>query len=184
MGLLWKNLITVLACLAAVSCSNAVVVHDGRSFFYDPGEFEEATRKGAIETVVKGNPFDVDKVSFDASVLKLMNGQSRVYGVKFVQKPNSQTDPRFRVVVAFNLPISAGSISICRDTAKLPSTSQGGNLNILMIFCKGDDAKSNARATVREIKSSDDPKFARVVKQLTYFMSPDDDLLRQREYDD
>lgn len=179
-----KRLFPLFACFFAAACANAVVVHDWRSFFYVPGEFEHATRKGAIQTIVAGNPFDGNKSEFDARIFNLMLGQSRVLDVKFVGKPAPQTDPRFRVVVAFNLPTSSGNSSICRDAAKLSSAPKVANMDILMVFCDGNYIKSNARATVKGIKSIDDPKFARVVRQLTYFMTPDDDLLRQRQYHD
>ena len=82
----------------------AAVVQDvpaprGSNFEREP---EPATIKGAILTIIAGNPFGGPQKAFDDLVRRLMYGQSRELPADFVASHNEQTIPPHKVVVAFN----------------------------------------------------------------------------------
>jgi hypothetical protein len=69
---------------------------------YFEREPEPATIKGAILTIIAGNPFGGPQKDFDDLVRRLMYGQNRELPTDFVASRNGRTIPPHKVVVAFN----------------------------------------------------------------------------------
>lgn len=69
---------------------------------YFEREPQPATIKGAILTIIAGNPFGGPQKYFDDLVRRLMYGQNRESPADFVASHNERTTPPHKVVVAFN----------------------------------------------------------------------------------
>lgn len=172
-----------LAALAGVlalgGCSN-IWVSDSPPprYGYNDGDFEYANHKGAIVTQIVGNPFNVPDDQFRAAALAQMQGQNRGTPAKFVLSPSNETLAPYKVVAAFNMPANVDGYDLCKGPGALPpSPKRTGPVTLGMAFCFGDEVKSDARGSVSNLRSIDDPSFAELVRQVTLAMLPSTDGL-------
>jgi hypothetical protein len=84
---------------------------------YYNGDFEYATRNGAIRTEVIGTPFAVTPDALKSRVLGLMKGQNRGKPAEFVTQNGDKTDAAYKVVAAFNLRPNYGGYDLCKYSA-------------------------------------------------------------------
>lgn len=170
---------SALLALTLVGCSADVLTYDafGDRGGYYAGELDYAGRKGAIHTVIAGNPFGGDKAKFDAYVLDQMQGQNRGMSAKFVPSEGPQTDPLYKTVVAFNMPKNIDPNRMCREGANLPSQNDGSTVHMAIAFCEGDQSKSDASGVAYRVAGLNDPKFTRLVHETTFVMIPDENQL-------
>jgi hypothetical protein len=171
-----KVFATVIATLAIAGCS-FVVVEDlpGPRANYFDGDFEYATHKGAIVTMVAGNPFGLPKQQFDDAVRRNLASSVIIGTAKFVADPSEETLAPFKVVVAFNTASSIDNYDLCEKGANTPIASHPGQMNVKMAFCDGDNLKSGSVAWVGGASSVDDRKFKDLVKQAAISMLPSQD---------
>ena len=125
--------------LVGLGACSGVVVDDlpGPRYNYFDGDFEYATRDGAIVTVITGNTFGMPKAQFDKIVLDNMQGQNRGPPARFVATPEKgKTDPLYKVVVAFNPAKSVSGWEMCKDVEKTPTDSTiKDNAEMAIAFC-------------------------------------------------
>ncbi len=167
-----------LLTLGLGACADAVLVQDspGPRHAYFDGDFEYATRDGAVVTEVAGNPFAMPKDRFDAAVRRLMYGQTEGLPVSFVERPASgKTDPAYKVVVAFNALPWVSGFELCEKGSLTPTRTGGGELNMAIAFCIGDSLKSDTSGFTSAVAGPDTPRFARLVRQVTLALIPTQD---------
>lgn len=168
---------TALAALLSGCSGDFVAVSDhavpAPSYF--DGDFEYATRKGAIRTEVIGQPFVITPDALMARVLPLMDGQNRGRPANFVATSGEDTDPVYKVVAAFNLSGGYSGRDLCRGTAGLPLRGPAMPATLDMAFCIGDQLKTEAQGRVGVVSGPDDPKFAALVRQTTLALIPAQD---------
>ena len=170
------RLIPLVVSLVAAGCTGVVVQDNpnprGRYFV---GDFDYAAGKGAIETIVVGNPFGGPKPAFDNHVRDLMRHQNRGVPAEFVAGQNGRTSPLYKVVVAFNLPRDFPNYNMCKSPTGMPSQHHTGKLDIAIAFCEGDEVKSDTTGYATDVQSANDPKFAELVRYATLYMVSDFD---------
>ena len=167
--------------LIAGGCTGVVVQDDpGPRGGYVIGDFDYAAGKGAIETIVTGNPFGGPKQAFDERVRALMKHQNRGVPAEFVAGQSDRTDPLYKVVVSFNLPRAFPNYNMCKDSKALPSEQHPDRLDIAIAFCYGDQVKSDTTGWVENVRDIDDPKFAKLVRSATLYMLTDYDYRQDR----
>jgi hypothetical protein len=168
-----KFLPTIAAALVVTGCS-AIFVEDipGPRANYFDGDFEFATHKGAIVTVVAGNPFGSSKDQLDRLVRQDLDASVLIGTSKFVVAPGENTVAPFKVVVAFNTAPSISNSNLCALGANTPTVRQTGEVNVKMAFCDGDHLKSGSAAWVFGSSSVDDRKFRDLVKQAAVALLP------------
>lgn len=166
-------------CLAILTAAcGAVVVQDspGPRFSYFDGDFEFATRKGAIVTDVAGNPFGMNQRQFADIIRNTMRGQVDVATkADFVASGNDATAPPYRIVVAFNPPPRIDNFDLCKQRTETPSLTGTRDLKVRMAFCFGDTLKSGSAAWLSDVSSLEDPRFADLVRKATLAMIPTQD---------
>ncbi len=174
-----KNILHIgavsLLALGLGACTGMVVVQDspGPRHAYFDGDFEYATRDGAIVTEVAGNPFAMPKQRFDDAVRRLMDGQTLGPPVTFANGPTpGKTDPHYKVVVAFNAPPGVSAFDLCRKGAATPTRGTGGEVNMAIAFCIGDDLKSDTSGFTSSVAGSGAPRFAQLVREVTLALIP------------
>ena len=176
-SLLRFGAISLLA-FGLAACTNAVLVLDSagpRHSYYD-GDFEYATRNGAIVTEVVGNPFAMPKDRFDTEVRRLMYGQNEGLPVSFVERPASgKTDPAYKVVVAFNALPRVSGFELCEKGHLTPIRTGAGELEMTIAFCIGDSLKSDAMGYTSTVASPESPRFVELVHEVTLSLIPRQD---------
>lgn len=176
--------IFAIAMLSVLAGCSAVVVQDAPPprGFYQEREFDLATLKGAIVTLVLGNPFGEPKAEFDALVRKLMYGQNREQKAEFVASPGERTTPPYKVVVGFNVDRAVSPNTMCANPQGVATRPEEKRLRIDIAFCYGDRAKSDTSGYVDGVTGTSDPKFAELIRRATYTMLPDENLMnRERD---
>jgi hypothetical protein len=140
---------------------------------YYNGDFEYATRNGAIRTEISGKPFAAAQDALDARVRTLMKHQNRGTPADFVAADGERTDPAYKVVVVFNMKRGYSGEDVCRlGASKVPTTGAGQTTVTMITFCFGDDMKTWAEGRVNGVSGPDDPKFAALVRQTTLSLIP------------
>jgi hypothetical protein len=172
-----STLITSLAAISALALSGCqfVMVEDSpgpRTSYYD-GDFEYAGHKGAIYTIVRGNPFGGPQEKFAKIVRATMKNRARAgRPVSFIGKQDETTYKPYKVVVGFN-PGNRDGDDLCKS-ADYPQ-SRGDTTKVVMTFCFGDSLKSSSTGWVDGLKSVNDANFAKLVKETTNAMIPTQD---------
>ena len=175
-----RSLLKSLAIMGAIgtilSACNLVIVEDrvGPGWSYYDGDLHYATHEGAILTHVTGNPFGMAQPAFAETVRKMMYGQTEGVPVEFVATANDKTLAPFKVVMAFNAPLSVDGHDLCETGDRTVSIPSGETLRASIAFCEGDRLKSDSYARVSGVKGIDDPKFRELVEQITRAMVPPD----------
>ena len=163
--------------LLATACTGVLIEDapglDSRASYYR-GEFDYATRNGAIMTTIVGNPFAAPKPGFDARVVGLMKEQNRGVPAEFVAAHGARTDPVFSVVVAFNMAPGISPNRLCREPATVQTAPHSRDLRMSAAFCHGDALQSDAAGVAYQLAGPDDPKFAELVRGVTNAMVPID----------
>lgn len=162
--------------LALAGCS-LVIVQDtpGPRANYFDGDFEFATNKGAIVTLVAGNPFGLPKQQFDNAIRRDMARSVTVGRADFVATPGEKTVAPFKVVVAFNTAAGIDNRQLCELGAQTPTLPHRGEINVKMAFCDGDRLKSGSSAWVTGASAADDKRFKDLVKQAAISLLPAQD---------
>jgi len=172
--------LTALTVMGAASlvlgACNMVIVEErvGPGWSYYDGDLSYATHKGAIVTHITGNPFGGAQPAFAETVRRMMYGQPEGRPVEFVASANDKTLAPFKVVLAFNAPLSVDGHDLCETGDRTAAGPTGTTLRASIAFCEGDSLKSDAYARVDGIKGIDDPKFQELVQQITRSMVPPD----------
>lgn len=159
------------------ACVDTVVVHEPVfSQGYYEGAYEYAASKGEVRTVVDGNPFNVDKRSFDATVTQQMTGANYGPRATFTTRASPNTLQAFKVVMAFNAPPGFATRELCADGAEplnAPPSNRG--VSVLAAFCQYDTLLSEAEGYVLAAGGPNDPTFRNLVRQVTGSLFPVDD---------
>jgi len=171
-GVLWA----AAAALALAGCT-FVIVEDmpGPRANYFDGDFEYATSKGSIVTVVAGNPFGLPKDQFDDAIRRDLTKFVTVGTAKFVANAGPDTIAPFKVVVAFNTEPRISKGDLCKHGASTPVVSLQGETNVKMVFCDGDRVKSGSAAWVHGASGAGDRRFKDLVKQAAVVLIPAQD---------
>jgi hypothetical protein len=65
---------------------------------------------------------------------------------------------------------------MCADPGALRSVPQEKPLRIDIVFCYGDDAKSNTGGYANNVSKTADPNFSALICQATFAMLPEEGL--------
>ena len=179
---LWKCI--PAAAILLTGC-DAVIVEDYPSVptNFHQGEFDRATSKGSIVTIVVGNPFSTLSSNFGGRVRALMKDQVGNLPVSFVSQHGAGTTKPYKVVVVFNLRRNVDNRTVCRMEKQTPRIAASpGKISVTMVFCFGENLKSGTRGRVGGVKDQSDPKFVSLVRQVANSMIPEpDDFDLQRD---
>jgi len=185
-----KNLMRwslIPAAAMLLSACDAVIVESYPNIpaNYNEGDFNIATPKGSIATIVVGDPFAMQSTQsgagkFEDGVRALMKNQVGAFPIDFVPRHGAGTTKPYKVVVVFNSRQGVDNRTICRMEKQTPLTAAGsGQVSVTMVFCDGDIAKSGTRGRVGGVKDQNDPKFISLVRQVANAMIPPAGLQRQ-----
>ena len=168
------------ALVAGCGPRHVTVYGEGGDYLsYFEGDFEYATRKGAIRTEVVGLPFQTDPQRLQAVVLALMSGRNFSRPADFVPANSERTDPPYKVMVAFNMAAGHSGYALCRGAQGLTMRGPGNPVTVHMAFCFGDQLKSDVYGRVGQISGFDDPKFAELIHETLLSLHPLKDYQRE-----
>ena len=171
-----RTTLTAAAASLMLGGCSGIVVYDPpgpQTAFFD-GDFEYATHKGAIVTEVRGNPFAMPRDRFRDAVLGHMKGANKGIPADFVAAASARTILPYKVVAAFNVDPATSADELCGGTAQTAAASAAG-ARLDMVFCFGDDVKTEVAGTATGVKSTNDPRFRELVRLVTLALIPAQD---------
>lgn len=165
------------AALILGGCAGSIVVYEypGPQRSYWDGDFRYATHKGAILTEVHGNPFPMPMDRFRDLVLTHMKDAAKGPPASFVATASQGTVAPYKVVAVFNAATGSVTDDMCADGAAVTRTEAGPRVRLDMVFCLGDEVKTEVAGTVGGLTGTADPKFRDLVRAVTYAMIPSQD---------
>ena len=180
-----RGLLVSLAGLLLSACAGSlggvVLTHNYIGYSYYGAELEYAAAKGGMPTgmlasaatAVVGNPFGVEKASFDRAVTDAMYRKNPGIAVKFSTEIDDPQRWLYRVVMYFDPPIGISGNTACNPEASLQSVPEKGNrLVLLAALCRGNKSLTEIRGTTTRGSSADDPNFRSMITQVMFNMLP------------
>lgn len=177
-GLLAGSVISLVA-----GCGNLVVVDanpEPRESYFD-GDFSFAARSGKMKTIIVGQPFAGNDAEIAKKIRAYMRSNVDGPDVEFVADGKGQTDNRYYVVVAFNIPNRTTNFDLCEKRARTPTRQTAGRITVNMAFCIDGDLKSGISGSGPAVTSADAPAFKELIVQTTRSLIPPQDGLDQGE---
>ncbi len=166
----------VAAALILGGCSGIVIYEDpGPQRAYWDGDFEYATHKGAIVTEIHGNPFPMPMDRFRDLVLVHMKDAAKGPPASFVATASQATVAPYKVVAVFNAATGSDTDDMCADGAAVPRTAPGPRARLDLVFCLGDQVKTEVAGTVSGLTGTADPKFPEFIRSVTHALIPSQD---------
>jgi hypothetical protein len=167
--------VALLAAAVLAACQPAVSsVTQDRA--YSPSEFRFAAENKALVTVITGNPFAMRKAEFDGAVLAAMQPVNwgfplaRTPRTRFTTTPDETSNLDYRVEVLF-APAEA-SPALCEGTARVKASPRQRPIRARMAFCHRAQLLSTSVGRLDEAASPSDPRFRRMVAQMTSALFP------------
>lgn len=165
----------ILAAAAFASACTGVIVENSLHppAYYHDGDFERAAAKGAVRTIVAGNPLSTQSRTFGDNVRALMKDQAGNLRASFVAEDGANTTKPYKIVVVFNPLVNVDYRTICKSEGNTPTTSRNsGQTSVVMVFCDGNNFKSGIKGWASGIKGQNDPIFVSLVQSVADAMIP------------
>jgi len=125
-----------------------------------------AMNSGPLPVVIRGNPYDDATVLNTAVVDAMTQAITWSADPRFTADAGSGSGSSFRVVFTLNGGALGG-----RDQCQGKSGGGGplpeGQVRVTATFCDGEDVLSNVRGKIARTDGVDDPRFSRLVRQVT-----------------
>jgi len=168
----------LLVAALSTGCSVVRVIdHEGGQNYYD-GAFELATLDGTIKTHVVGTPFENPGQAFASAVTDKMKATTRGRDVAFIPSPRNTTKHAFHVVVVFNGQNPLIETEVCQNADEIRTVQSPQNTAMLAVFCQDGYPISYSAGHVSGLRSTEDPRFEELVKQVSLAMIPGYDDFR------
>lgn len=172
-----RRSLSILAILAAAgtACSTGGVVLSPTSFYitYTPSVVNSAAASGGMLVEVVGNPFDAPKADLERAITSAMTGSHFGPRVQFVTaKPEGFTSP-YRIVLLFDNARNYTEAKLCREGTTIEPEGGGGDfVKVHAALCAGTQPLTGVNGRAGEVTSPDDPKFRRLMSQITTNLLP------------
>ena len=170
-----KAFIFLSAMLGLLGCQSSIYSLTQESL-YSPADYRYAAADKRLHTVLWGNPTAQSDEVFNHRVLDIMQAVNTSFEVPLVRPTTFTTGqgdrPDYHVVVAFNPTVDTTPADLCADSiAVLDDQSQTG-IEARMAFCWRTRVLSTSYAVVEELQGPDDPRFQRMIHNLTRELFP------------
>ncbi len=169
-----RTLLTlVILAAAGTACSNSDVVLSPTSFYvaYTPTVLSNAATTGGVLVEVIGNPFDAPKGDLERAITAAMTGSHFGPHVDFVTTPPEGFRSPYRIVMVFDSTQGYTQIKLCGQTGSI-APGAGESVKVHTALCAADKPLTGLWGRVRDVSGPDDPKFRRLISQITTNLLP------------
>jgi len=158
---------------AATACTSTDVVLSPTSYFgaYTPTVLNNAATTGGMLVEVIGNPFDAPKADLERSITGAMTGSHFGPHVDFVTTPPEGFSSPYRIVMVFDSNQGYTQIKLCGQTGSI-APEPGESVRVHTALCAADKPLTGVSGRVRDVTGPDDPKFRRLIAQITTNLLP------------
>ena len=163
------------ALLSATACSSDPTVLSPTNFYaaYTPTVLNYASTRGGMLTEITGNPFDVPQEDLDRAITQAMRGAHFGPTVDFITTPPEDYTVPYRVVMVFDAAQGHTEAKLCRSEPGIkPQT--GDRVRVHAALCAKESPLTGVSGSIVEADGPDDPRFRRLIRQITTNLFPPD----------
>ena len=166
-------LILLILTGAGSACSSSATVLSPTSYYgaYTPTVLSYSATSGGILVEVVGNPFDAPKADLERSITGAMTGSHFGPHVDFVTTPPEGFRSPYRIVMVFDSNQGYTQIKLCGQTGSI-APEPGESVRVHTALCAADKPLTGVSGRVRDVTGPDDPKFRRLISQITTNLLP------------
>ena len=169
-----KSLLTLVVLSGALTaCFNTNVVLSPTNFYgaYTPTVVNYSATEGGMLVEVVGNPFDASKSELDQAITSAMTGSHFGPHIDFLTtRPEGFRSP-YRIVLVFDSARGYTESKLCRESGSIQPES-GETVRVHAALCAAESPLTGVSGRVSEVSAPDDPKFARLMAQITTNLLP------------
>ena len=136
-----------------------------------------------FRTSVVGNPFAGPKGAVDDTVIGAMKGEDKGIGTNFTLTPRTHYKA-YHIVMLFNPEREAVGKRICKSPRSLGQAASNAPLVLVALFCDGDSLLYGVGGSRVGVRSSGDPDFRALVKEVMDFFVPQHSMVDEPREDD
>ncbi len=165
---------------AGSACLSTDVVLSPTSFdgAYTPTVLNYSATSGGMLVEVIGNPFDAPKADLERSITGAMTDSHFGPHVDFVTTPPEGFRSPYRIVMVFDSNQGYTQIKLCGQTGSI-SPEPGESVRVHTALCAAEKPLTGVSGRVGEVTGPDDPKFRRLISQITTNLLPPNNPDRQ-----
>jgi len=158
---------------AVTACVGSGAVVSPTNFYgaYTPTVLSYSATSGGILVEVVGNPFDAPKDELQQAVTGAMTGSHFGPPVDFVTTPPEDFRSPYRIVLVFDSAHGYTEQKLCREGRSL-QPEQGDSVWAHAALCAADSPLTGLSGRVADVTGPDDPKFGRLISQMTTNLLP------------
>ncbi len=169
-----KSLLSlVILAGTGAACTSTGVVLSPTSYYgaYTPSVLNYSATSGGILVEVIGNPFDAPKADLERSITGAMTGSHFGQQVDFVTTPPEDFRSPYRIVMVFDSTQGYTQAKLCARTETI-QPEVGESVTAHAALCAADQPLTGVTGWVSDVTGPDDPKFGRLIAQMTTNLLP------------
>ncbi len=148
-------------------CAGAVSTVASTSHLYSFGEFVLYSGGRDTIVVVRGNPFEIDRKTFEKAVTDAMQGHNFGPRTNFTTGPAENAQKEFKVVMLFNGSETVLADNLCEAPEMYGSQYGAKGLHVTAAYCWEDESLTEVDGWAGAVAGADSPVFASLIAQTT-----------------
>lgn len=167
----WKDALKAVAAglvplLSACEDGPAVVSNYDKAESLIQSTVTYANSKGPVLAEIHGNPFAIPPETLGTLVRGQMSAAIGGIKIKYTGEASETPQPGTRIIVLFGAPNTVSGHRLCSEPLPPPAVSPD-KLTVRGVLCSEGELLSDAEGWARRITGPDDPRFRRLIFDLT-----------------
>lgn len=172
---MFRHTLLSLAILAGAgtACTSTDVVLSPTNYYgaYTPTVLNNAATTGGMLVEVLGNPFDAPMDDLEREITGAMDGSHFGPHVDFVTTPPEDFRSPYRIVMVFDSERGYTLQKLCGQTKSITPAATD-SVRVHTALCAAEKPLTGLTGWVAEAQSPEDPKFRRLIAQITTNLLP------------
>ncbi len=164
-----------LAAGATLACATGTVVVSPLEYYpgYTPTVLNYAATQGGMLTEVVGNPFEQDsQEQLERTITRAMATSHFGPELPFITTPPEDFASPYRVVVVFDPAQNISEYKVCRYESEPAAARKNGIVRVHAVLCANEKPLTAISGRVGGIESPGDPRFRRLISQMSLLLFP------------
>ena len=174
----------VIACMLVLlaGCAGQSTIYNNMiSAAYRPYLYGYGAGRRDLDTLIVGNPFDIDQAQLDARLVAMMNeSPTFLQPTHFTTTPGPSARRQFRAVLLFNRQIVLPQVA-CRTPEQIPVAELGDTTRLTAVFCNYGGYLSTVTGELQGLTGIDDPRFRQLIGKMVPLLFPPIDPTQEEE---
>lgn len=155
------------AVLALGACAQSGVSTVGETYpLFKTAHNAYALNNRDVFVIVQGGGYGMDQAAFRQTVLDGMMRSRGGMNSRFTATPQTNYNSDYKVVMLFNGPVTARADDLCRQPEQFATLKPAvaNATHVLAAFCRYDAPLTGVNGTAAGVTSTNDPRFASLLR--------------------